>query len=188
MKKIIAGILILAFSAQSFAFTEIASIKERNSQRVLLYGHDENSLVFKIKTGDLEQTIKKLDIERTESGLISLRSRNANYHFEMIQGLTEASRKAYRWCYDFDNGVHQLGLIALGAGALVTLSLCAILPGTPFLLGVALLPVDGAITLADKTLDPDYIAAQKFQKLISGKNKKASPKVFRSLVDQIKRL
>jgi hypothetical protein len=73
-------------------------------------------------------------------------------------------------------------------GMIPTMALCATAPGVPFLVGVIAAPIEGIIGLGDRIFDADTVAARKFSALLRGHTKKASPKVFSSLVRQITKL
>jgi hypothetical protein len=60
--------------------------------------------------------------------------------------------------------------------------------GGVLILGVPGVPVDAIITGTDRVVDKDAIAARRFSDLINGKSKKASKKVFSSLIKQIQKL
>jgi hypothetical protein len=198
MKNIFCAIFLM-FSVTVFAQTQFAQISERGSSRTLTYFQENNDLVFIFKDGQLEKEIKRLHFEST-SNTLRIEGDQDVYNFELLRNMTEASGSAYQWCWknkgqssdgyaDFDHTINAAkGFWFLLFPGLATVSLCAVGPAVPFIVGVLAAPIDGAITLSDRIVDPDAIAVRKFSKLLRGKNKKASKLVFESLINQISEL
>jgi hypothetical protein len=189
MKRIIALTLFNLFVINGFASTEIAKVVEKNSTRSLIYSQEGNQLVFTLANGTLVNEIKRLTFDATSTSL-RIEGDNDVYNFDFFKSMTRASGKAYKWCWaqDLELVPAMYGLPFFLVGAIPTMSLCAVGPGVPFILGVIAAPIDGVISLGDRIFDADTIAARKFSALLRGNNKKASPKVFSSLVRQISKL
>ncbi len=194
MKRILTLALLSLFTVSTFASTEIANIKERNSNRSLKYSQEGDQLIFTLVNGVQEKEIKRLTVNATSASL-SIAGDKDVYNFEFLKTMTEASGKSYKWCWTAEFDVDPLtlvpaisGLPFLLVGMIPTVALCATAPGVPFLVGVIAAPIDGVISLGDRIFDADAIAARKFSALLRGNSKKASTKVFRSLVRQISEL
>ena len=122
--------------------------------------------------------------------------------------MKEASAQAYKWSFadaghkdlgwDNDFPLYRCGtylgapgLAAWGVGFLASYPtatvVCGVGSGIPFLLGVALTPVDAIVTLIEG-LSYKEIAARKFKKLIDGENSRANEKQFNFLISEISKL
>lgn len=193
-KKLIMISMLLSISLPIFASTKIAVIKERSSSRSLIYSIDGDQLIFKLLNEGKEEEIKRLSLSN-DSQSVQLRGDQNIYQFEIFKSMKEASKKSYDWCwkpnpkmpYDMPT-VAGVAIMSLGTALVPMAALCASLPGTPYILGLLLAPIDGIISLGDRLFDKDAIAARKFKSLLKAKNKKASKKVFNSLIEQLKKL
>lgn len=200
MKKLVVGIVAL-LSLSAFAQNgtkKIAQIKERGTDRTLVYTQDGKNLIFTVKDGSFSEDIKTLKYQISAKTL-ELAGDNDTYKFEFLSKMKNASSDAYHWCWtvknpsrgefpDFTYAPAGYGAILFGVGLVVTVPLCAVVPGVPFILGAILSPIDGVITVADNLFDADAVAARKFSRLLKGKNKTASKDVFNSIVHQISAL
>ena len=197
--KTVLLLAILTISSSAFASDEVSRIQERGSQRVLTYSRDNNNLIFALDNGYNIKEIKRLNVNIINNVLEILGDADV-YHLNIFYSLGVAAIGSYDWCFTdqrFNNNFESdfvrwlTGMRAPAFFSLatpITFPLCVTLPGIPLILGAILIPVDGLIEFGDRLLDPDAVAARKFSKLLRGKNKKASRRVFESLIRQIKKL
>jgi hypothetical protein len=178
----------------SFASQEIGNIKERGSSRSLIYSIDGDVMRFSLELYGVKRVIKELVIDVQEDEVELSGGKNI-YHFEILKGLALTTGSAYKWCFTpLDPLRNDHWLRGCGRPAFypplppVTFALCTTLPAVPVLAGLILSPLDGTITFLNKAFNKKVIAARKFSKLLRGKNTKASRRVFKSLLKQIREL
>ena len=174
----------------------IGHIRERNSDRELIYTRSDSSITFTLKQGESEQELKKLDLALAGTDL-ALSVDGEHYRFEFLHEMKNASGKAYEWCWVSGEvpialGGDPLEVVPAISGLIpfapISLALCAVVPGVPYLVGVLAAPIDGAITAEHALFDSDVVAARKFSKLMRGQDTQASPKVFAELLKKISEL
>lgn len=190
MKNFLFSLLVLS-SVSVFGQTEIGRLKERGGNQELIHLRTSDSIIFKLKIHGHEEEIKVLDIVKSRNNLTV--HGNRVYNFELTRSLFKASGNAYKWCWSSETDLAQAGdglSAATSSGPLVIVvgPLCATVPAVPALLGAIVSPIDGVFTVANRVLDRETIVARKFAKLLSGKNGKASTKVFNNLVSEIEKL
>ena len=191
MKKLVWFALLTLFTIPLVS-ASLGTIKERNSIRSLTYQLDGEDLVFKVTNMGVTKELKRLELD-VSGNLLTLAGDNDVYTFEFLKKMSSATRNSYEWCWfenpQLDNiAPAYLGVVVLGVGALGSMTLCAVTPGVPFLLGVLVSPFDGLISIGDRVFDVDAIAARKFNRMLKGENPRVSTKVFNSLVNQISNL
>lgn len=189
MKKIILFTLLTLFTIPLVS-ASLGTIKERNSIRSLTYQLDGEDLVFKVTNMGVTKELKRLELD-VSGNLLTLAGDNDVYTFEFLKKMSSATRNSYEWCWEIpSNDMRRaaLGVYIFGFGALGSVTLCAVTPAVPFLLGVLVSPFDGLISIGDRVFDVDAIAARKFNRMLKGKNPRVSTKVFNSLVSQISNL
>ncbi len=196
MKKLLVGLLALG-SISSFAMQ--SSISEKGTNRKLIYSQVENEIVLKLSDSNGLKELKRLRISNSDDE-VSLIGDIDTYSFQVFKASKDITSAGYDWCFTNKINMYELedpmerwfAAQAEPAFASIltpaSLPLCATLPAVPVIAGALLFPIDALITLGDKLFDVDAIAARKFSKLVRGKNKKASKKVFRSIIQQIKKL
>lgn len=188
MNKVLSVVLILLSTVSAFAQSDIAKIKERGSNREIVYSRTSTEMIFTLKQGDFKSILKTLKVESDSNSLTITGSRD-NYEFEILSASKDLSARSYQWCWspadkneNFPRVVHSFVFIPVAA------TLCAIVPGVPFLVGILLTPADGLITLADANLSKEALASRKFAKLFKGKDGTASSQVFDELLAEISEL
>ena len=155
-------------------------------------------MIFTLNDGNTAQIIKRLTIKESQNSL-DIVGDNDVYTFDYVQKAFKATFKAYSWCWT-SQGLSTKppaywGLLAFGVGVIPSLVLCATAPSVPLIFEVLGAPVDGVISLGHhsvnvtKKLSSKKVkAANKLRKLVRGKDKKASKKVFESILKQVKAL
>ena len=213
MKTFISSLFILSISMSSFA-TTLSEIHERGTARSIVFDQERDSLVITLKDGNLTEVLNTLDLSQTDRSLNISGKEGSTYSFEILKKGFQTTGNIYDWCYGFKaRGLKISGILAgagvgvgimAASGALLpvagtavvvgvgsAVAVCGVGPALPAAAGIALLPIDLMITLgaeAADALDSENIAAKKFKKAMEGKNKKASKKVFKQLIDKIQEL
>lgn len=196
MKTFLVLSILCCFSLSAFSATELARIEERTSPRTLIYAKDGDHLLFSVSDGIEVKEIKRLTYHST-SDSVQISGDQDVYHFEFLKTMTNATASAYDWCWSPHPSANQPSIDYMPAlsgtnfamiGVIGSLTLCATVPGVPFLVGVIAAPVDGVLTLGDRLLDRESIAARKFAALLRGETSIASHRVFKTLIQKISEL
>ena len=167
---------------QGYRGVFLSRVKERNSKRSIIYSVTDTEVVISLFSRGIIKELKALKIDKAAE---TIELRGAQYQFELTAILTEATAESYEWCFPKNGDATETPAFFLVIFTPVMLPLCAILPGLPFLTGVALSPIDGAITLISK-LGKEARAKRKFAQIMREKDVKTSHRVFDSMIEQIK--
>ena len=170
--------------------TLISIIQNRRTDQEVRYYRKNNNMVFKLYEQGQETILKEVTIEKSANE-VRIRGKR-DFSFPILSSTFKASGEAYDWCFNtvsFDDSLPAAyaGIYALGVGIAATMSLCAVLPGMPAVLGIALLPVDGVVT-AIGLLSAEQRAERKFEKMIQGNSKKINDRAFKKLLAGIDNL
>ena len=196
------AILLVSFSNESFANRPmgacpnsgqklLAAVSENgNTGREIIYCRQGNTLTFYLAEQGATNPLKSLSVRQTVDE-IEIQSSKGTYKFDLFKSMTHATGKAYAWCWTAvgDQAPPAMyGVVLLGVGIVGSAVLCATVPAAPFLLGLAALPVDGVITVADSLFNVDRRAGHKLRNMIHGKSVKANANAFAQIIEKVKEL
>lgn len=173
----------------------IATNKRTKSS--IIYARDNETLNFYIAEQGETKLLKSISVKTTATE-IELSTTRA-YRFRFLNAMKNGSANAYNWCWTESlngNDQRQVGDINIAAmpatlGIIltpVTAPLCAILPGTPFLVGLLVAPIEAIGSTVKSLIGPEAIASRKFNKLVRGKYIKVSDKAFNLMIKKITEL
>jgi hypothetical protein len=211
MKKLIA-LLFLSISIPSFAGDEVSTMLVKNSNQYLVYSRDQSQHIFTLKNklnDQYENEVARIDLN-FDGEELKIDTSKDRYNFKIFKSLKNASKKAYNWCWDGDLlnvrpalAVSTIGVVSFfvtgtlfttpllpifAAAAVSGPVLCGAVPGLPFITGIALAPVDAAITTVDRITNKKMVAARKFQKLLKGKTVTVTKKVFETVIKELSKI
>ena len=180
------------FKRNGSVFHETATIKERGTNREIIFSQNKTSMKFTLKQGASLEELSKINFKINDEKLI-LNGTKSRYSFKLYKNLSRAAGHMLKMCWtraDYDDQFPPalMGLQALFVGVALTLPVCIIMPAAPYIAGIITLPVDAAITASHSVFNPEVIAARKFAKMIKGKSSKASKKAFRILIKEIEQI
>ena len=164
---------------------QIGKITDRETGETLILSKDENKLhfYFSSKEGILGE-MTSLAVDKSGSK-VRFTSGSHSYTFEMMQKLAASTGKMLTFWFDDNSDFLAVGLIfSLGMMDAAVLSVAV----APVLLGVALSPIDGALTLGHHLFDSDQIAARKLNQMMRGRTVKINHRSFEAAVQNIRRL
>lgn len=214
MKSILFIISVLVFSSCSHVDggkrnpssvdiegTKIATLENRGSSEELIFsrsGEKGEVMNFYLSQHGIMSLVKSVTVQsRAANELKLVGDKGDEYKFRMFKKLRDTSSDSYNWCWRTNDVTTSGGKkferegneFPPSAGFLflapATSVLCAVLPGTPFIAGILLSPVDGIVTVGDKIFDADAIASRKFSKFLRGNDMEVSDRVFESIVKQL---
>ena len=172
----------------------VARVRDRNSEREIITTLKDGVISFYLAQGGQFALLKQTKL-RNSGKLVKIEGKLNQYRVR--DALFHSSAVAYRWCWDVDFSMPNSdfglppgawGLTLVFVGLPITAIPCGILPGIPFVAGVAAAPIELGAHLIDQGLNPDAIAARKFKRLVRGRTVRASSAVFDSLLRQIENL
>ncbi len=177
------------FKRYGSVFHETARIKERGTNREIIFSQNKTSMKFTLKQGASLEELAKINFKINDEKLI-LEGAKTRYRFKLYKNLSGAAGNMLKMCWTKADPGDQfpfalMGLHAFFIGVGLTLPICVIMPSAPYIAAIVTFPVDAAITASHSVLNPKVIAARKFSKMIRGKSSKASKKTFRILVKEI---
>ncbi len=192
MKNFLMVLILIGFNVSFANELQFAKIQERGTEKEIILYKTESSMLFYSVDGEDRKLLKEVSIEREADNIVISGDSN-KYSFKVFKRMKKASGKFYKWCWTEEiyhdtytrDTPATFGLNILIVGVIPTMALCAAVPAAPFLLGVALTPIDAIITGSDHLFDKENIALRKFQQLLKGKSSKTSPEVFEILERKI---
>lgn len=174
---------------EGFVRGSIISIAQnRKTKSSIILSKDEDKLHMYISEfGDVKE-IKTVSIF-AQASEVALKTEKV-YKFKFLKKMMSSSASAYQWCFTTKDIslLPEASIPAFFIFALtpVTLPLCTIAPGTPFLTGLLGVPFEAIGSTFKYLLGKEAIAYRKFSRLTRGKYVKASDRVFNTMVKRIK--
>lgn len=186
----------------------IGKIEEKRSNRSIVISSEESEsgrsfITYNLVSGSQSKELSRIEINATKDKA-ELIGRNSTYRFQLLKKGIKIKNQWYEMCWDrgawdsvgtYTTGslvyIAPLAIVAPGAALIIggsAVSFCTALPMTPAILGLALLPVDAAITGVVSLTNSEAIAYRKLKKALEGKVKRASPKVFNKIIKRIENL
>ena len=155
MKKLIVGLMALSsLTAYANEGSLVAKIENRKTNAEVRYYRNNNQVVLTHFEQGAETTLKTIEI-KLSSNEIKIDGDNSTV-FPILRATTSATEDAYEWCFTpqepvqrqpYDYYASPAGGFYKGPLILITTPLCAVLPVIPSLVGAAMLPVDGVISV-----------------------------------------